>query len=207
MKIALINGSPKNKGSVSETILQAMCERLGDAHDYVTCSVAAFDKAQVLSSLQSCGAILFAFPLYVDGIPSRLLQFLDEIKDEILTFAPDAMVWAIANNGFYEGRQNALALAMIQNFCHSSGLPWGQGIGVGAGGMAQAAPAGTGPMKNMGLALDALAENICHSRCAENQFVLPNFPRFLYKAGGNYGWKAEARKNGLRIKNILKKQV
>ena len=207
MKAALINGSPKGKASISERLLQAMRERLGGEQEYVFLQVNASDQTQAFDNLKDCNALVFAFPLYIDGIPSRLLRFLDEIKDEIAVIAPGAMVWAIVNNGFYEGHQNALALDMMQSFCVAGGLSFGQGVGVGAGGMASAAPVGSGPMRNLGLALDQLAQNIHQSRIVPNQFVVPNFPRFLYKAGGNWSWKAEARKNGLKAKSLHAKRV
>ena len=207
MKVALINGSPKSKESISGIILQAVRKRLGNSHDYTVCDVVPFDKAQTLNNLKNCHAIIFAFPLYVDSIPSHLLRFLDAIKGDIGAFAPDVTVWAIANNGFYEGHQNAIALDMMQNFCRSAGLRWGQGIGVGAGGMVSASSINSGLMKNIGLTFDRLAENILLSRSAETQFAVPNFPRFLYKAAGNWGWKVQARKNGLKTKNILDKQA
>ena len=205
MKIALINGSPKKTESVSGLILQALCEKLGDSHDYAACSYAESDTAQSLKNMKDCGAVIFSFPLYVDGIPSYLLNFLDKIKDDIKDTAPDAAVWAIANNGFYEGSQNALALDMMQAFCSVSGMRWGQGIGVGAGGMIKAAPIGRGPMKNLGLALDRFAENIICSRPEANLFTVPNFPRFLYKTLAHFGWRAEAKRNGIKTKKLYDK--
>jgi len=123
---------------------------------------------------------------------------LDEIQHEIADTAPGLLVYAIVNNGFYEGRQNVTALDMMRNFCDRAGLAWGQGVGVGAGGMAGAAPVGHGPMKNLGSALDLLAENILGNNSAEDYIFEPNFPRFLYKASAHVGWKMQARKNGLK---------
>ena len=207
MIIALINGSPKINESASGMILHVIREKLGDSHEYVTCDVAKFDKEQSLGSLKDCDALVFSFPLYVDGVPSHLLNFLDEIKDDIKAVAPNVTVWAIANNGFYEGHQNALALDMVQCFCHASGLKWGQGIGVGAGGMVGAAPIGNGPMKNLGMALDRIVENILNSNSDVNLFIVPNFPRFLYKMVAHIGWKRDAKKSGTKAINIYYKPV
>ena len=203
MKVALINGSPKPGSSVSGVNLQAMRERLGDEHEYVVGSAISLDVAQ----LEGCQAILFAFPLYVDGIPSRLLRLLCEMVADISRIAPDVMVWAIVNNGFFEGHQNALALDMVKSFCACAGVGWGQGIGVGAGGMAMAAPIGSGPMKSLGLALDSLADNMLQARAAADRFVTPNFPRALYRLGGTFGWRRQAKQNGLKAKDILAKRV
>lgn len=207
MKIALINGSPKIKESASELILNAVRQRLGESHEYSVCNTNNADKSYMIEKLRDCNVIVVAFPLYVDGIPSHLLRLLDEIKDDMNELAPGAMMYAIANNGFYEGCQNALALNMMESFCDCSGLKWGQGIGVGAGGMVNTAPIGQGPMKNLGLALDKLAENILNSHAGENQFVEPNFPRFLYKAAAHFGWRSQAKKYGLKSKNLYDKKL
>lgn len=156
MKIVFINGSPKNKGSASETILKALRDRLGEASEYVMCSALNQSRQEIMEALGGCNALIFAFPLYVDGIPSHLLRLLDEIQHDVAAATPGVIVYTIINNGFYEGRQNITALEMMRNFCASSGLVWGQGVCVGAGGMANVAPAGKGSMKNLGLALDQI---------------------------------------------------
>jgi hypothetical protein len=60
-------------------------------------------------------------------------------------------------------------------------------------------------MKNLGKALDALAENILNVRSAEDYTFEPNFPRALYKALAHRGWRRAARKNGLRTKQLYAK--
>ena len=205
MKIALVNGSPKNKDSASEVILKALCERVGEASECVPCSSVNQSKQEIMEAVSGCKALIFAFPLYVDGIPSHLLRLLDEMQHDIADAVPGAMVYVIVNNGFYEGSQNITALEMMRNFCVSSGLAWGQGMCVGAGGMANAAPVGHGPMKNLGLALDRLSINILDGKSVEDYIFEPNFPRFLYKAAAHMGWRMQARKNGLKIKQLYEK--
>jgi multimeric flavodoxin WrbA len=144
MKIALINGSPKHEGSASGIILEALRCRLSGDCEFAAGHAAKDGVAGVRETVAGCGAIVFAFPLYVDGIPSHLLRVLDSIQGEVAVLAPKAVVYAIANNGFYEGRQNALALEMMRHFCDASGLAWGQGMGAGGGGMMDSAPIGGG---------------------------------------------------------------
>jgi len=202
MKIAMINGSPKVKDSASGVILNALKERIGEAAECVLYSTAKEDKQEFMQAVSESEAIVFAFPLFVDGIPSHLLRLLDEVQQNIVDAAPKAMIYAVVNNGFYEGRQNILALEMMRNFCIRSGLEWGQGIGVGAGGMTNAAPVGKGPLKKLGLALDMLSANILSGKDAEDYFFEPGFPRFLYKAAVHMGWKTQAKKNGLKPKQL-----
>ena len=194
MKILFLNGSPKNSGSASEMIIKGLRKRLGDTNEYKVLPVLGLDRKDFFEEIVGVSVMVVAFPLYVDGIPSHLLRFLCDVKDEIKQKRPDLMVFAIANNGFYEGNQNALALSMLQHFCAAAGIKWGQGLGIGGGGMTAAAPIGTGPLKSIGVALDTLSANIQEGTGGEDFFAQPNFPKFLYKIGGHSSWKREAKK-------------
>jgi multimeric flavodoxin WrbA len=207
MKAALINGSPKRKHSVSLHMLEYLRGALSPDCDCVPdCNVMRQSGDEILEAVRDCGALVFAFPLYVDGIPSHLLAFLDEARDRIAgCAAPGAKVYALINNGFYEARQNSLALAMMKRFCERAGLSWGGGVCAGAGGMIQSLPIGRGPMRNLGRALDAMAGNISRLATAEDVFVPPNFPRFLYILMGHHGWKSYARRHGMKPKQLYGK--
>ena len=56
-----------------------------------------------------------------------------------------------------------------------------------------------GPKRTVHLRLRELANAICEEKSGENLFVIPSFPRFLYIAGGNMGWRMQAKQNGLKI--------
>jgi hypothetical protein len=199
VKITIINGSPKSGDSASGVIAKALQNRMGQAADCLICSAARQKRSEVMEAFEGRGALVFIFPLYVDGVPSHLLRLLDDNMDEIASASPEAVVYAVANNGFYEGRQNAVALEIMRNFCARSGLGWGQGLGVGAGGMITAVPVGYGPMKNLGGALDLLARNILHGGTAGDCMFEPNFPKFLYKIAAHMKWRLKAAKNGVSI--------
>jgi len=204
MKILFLNGSPKSGASASGLLINALCQRLGDTTEHTMLSVMGLCKQDFFEQVKDKDAMVVVFPLYVDGIPSHLLRLLHEVKNEIKSINPELIVYAVANNGFYEGEQNALALSMMQHFCVAAGIKWGQGLGIGAGGMANAAPIGAGPLKNIGMALNTLASNIKRKATGDDFFTQPNFPKFLYKLGGHFNWKSAAKKNGLKRKDLYK---
>lgn len=209
MKIALINGSPKIKNSASGCLLSELKTFL--EHDNNTISEYYFRSPQlsekVMHELEEFNVLVFAFPLYVDGIPSHLLncliqmeKFFSEIKEK------DIIVYSLVNCGFYEGHQNTLAIEIMKNWCEKAELKWGQGVGIGAGGMITAlkdVPIGRGPKKSLGLAFEKLTNNILKHSSGDDIFITANFPRIMYKFAAEMGWGKSIKANGLRRKDLF----
>ena len=82
MKIAFINGSPKVKDSASGSILQELRPLLEQGGNII--SEYNFLKPELntkeIEGLVECNILIFAFPLYVDGIPSHLLNCLIQLE-------------------------------------------------------------------------------------------------------------------------------
>lgn len=164
MLIGLINGSPKIKNSNSEYLLNELKKLILDENKIIEFDAKKAISTQDYDQILNCDALVFAFPIYVDGIPSHLLNTLVELEEySKLKNTSNTMVYTIANCGFYEGAQNSIAIDMMKNWCKKSNLIWGQGIGTGAGemiGSIKDVPLGHGPKKNLGKTLDILATNI-----------------------------------------------
>ena len=207
MKIALINGSPKNMESASGCLLQELKKFLGDDKEIAEYS---FRKPQLneeeMEQVAESNALVFAFPLYVDGIPSHLLSCIMQLESFLSTIKEkDIVVYTLVNCGFFEGHQTALAIEMMKNWCKKAGLRWGQGIGMGAGGMLQSVknvPAGYGPKKDLGEALSKLVKNISERSSGEDIFITANFPRFLNKLAAEMGWRKSVKANGLKTRDL-----
>lgn len=202
MKTIIINASPKQKGSNTENFLKHLIFKLPENG----AKVYKLNETKI-EEIRNCSSLVFAFPLYVDSLPSELLRFLCLLEKSDLN--KDIMVFAVANNGFFEGSQNYIAFDIIKNWCNRVGLKFGQGIGIGAGEMSPAianVSLKKSPFASLDSVFNSFAYNINNHISEENIFISPRIPRFIWKIAGTYTfWLPRAKKNGLNGNDIFVK--
>ena len=182
MKISIINGSPKAIKSNSEILGNYLSSLLkeNEIKKYYSISFRLNDENK--NEIYNSDVLIFLFPLYVDGIPSNLLKlFVEFEKEKVIKYG--TKIYCIVNNGFYEGKQNRLAILQIKNWCEKVNARWGQGIGVGAGELLphlKKYPLGQGPLKNLGKVLDKFSANILTLKSDEDIYINPNWLKSLY---------------------------
>lgn len=207
MKISIINGSPKAGKSNSEILGNYLSSLLkeNEIKKYYSISFRLNDENK--NEIYNSDVLIFLFPLYVDGIPSNLLKLFVEFEKEKVV-NPATRVYCIVNNGFYEGKQNRLAILQIKNWCEKVNARWGQGIGVGAGELLpylKKYPLGQGPLKNLGKVLDEFSANIITLKSDEDIYINPNWLKSLYFFQGTISWILKGRKNNLRVRELFRK--
>ena len=207
MKISIINGSPKAIKSNSEILGNYLSSLLkeNEIKKYYSISFRLNDENK--NEIYNSDVLIFLFPLYVDGIPSNLLKlFVEFEKEKVIKYG--TKIYCIVNNGFYEGKQNRLAILQIKNWCEKVNAIWGQGIGVGAGELLpylKKYPLGQGPLKNLGKVLDEFSANIITLKSDEDIYINPNWLKSLYFFQGTISWILKARKNNLRVRELFRK--
>lgn len=209
MKIGIINGSPRGKKSNSEILINYLYSLL-EGHK-INKYYSFFNKidSEIKSEIHNTDALIFAFPLYVDSIPSSLLDILVKFEEEKIINSK-TKIYCIVNNGFFEGKQNQLAILQMKNWCKKIGAEWGQGVGIGAGEILsylEKVPLGKGPLKNLGKALNQLSNNIKTLNSDNEIYINPNWSRLLYWIQGTISWIIKARKNKLKIKELFGKAI
>ena len=207
MKISVINGSPKAGKSNSEILGNYILSLLKDNEikKYYSISFRLNDENK--NEIYNSDVLIFLFPLYVDGIPSNLLKLLVEFEKEKVV-NPATRVYCVVNNGFYEGKQNRLAILQIKNWCEKVKARWGQGIGVGAGELLpylKKCKLEQGPLKNLGKALEKFSINILTLKNDKDIYINPNWLRSLYFFQGSISWILKGRKNNLRVRELFRK--
>ena len=132
MKTIFINCSPKKRFCASAYFLflqrlfvggQKVKEKLRTPADY----------DRILEQLGDAQAVVFGLPLYVDGVPSHVLRFMEKMEVYCREHSIHLNVYCIANNGFIEGKQNEPLMQVFEHFCDHAGLTWGGGVGIGGG--------------------------------------------------------------------------
>ncbi len=132
MKTVLINCSPRKHFCASAYFLflqglfvggKKVCEKLSTPADH----------ARILEQLRNAQAVVFGLPLYVDGVPSHVLRFMEQMEVFCRENGLKLRVYCVANNGFIEGKQNEPLMQVFKHFCTHAGIVWGGGVGIGGG--------------------------------------------------------------------------
>lgn len=204
----MIDGSPKVSKSNSEYFLNILSDFI-ESKDIVKYKLSKkVDYEDIIKEINTIDTLVFAFPLYVDSLPSHVLEFLIMIEENFKDNLKGVNVYVIANCGFYEGKQNKIALNIMKCWCKKMNIKWAQGIGIGAGEMMgglRNVPMGKGPNTNLGLALDNLAKNINENKSGDDIFTTPSmFPRFAFRLAANRFWISKANRNGLKKRDLNK---
>ena len=105
MKTVFTNCSPKKRFCASAYFLALQKLFVGGKKVTEKLRTPA-DHARILEQLRDAQAAVFGIPLYVDGIPSHVLRFLEEMEAFCREHGSCLRVFCVANNGFIEGRQN-----------------------------------------------------------------------------------------------------
>ena len=120
MKTVFINCSPKKRFCASAYFLFLQGLFVGGEKVKESLRTPA-DHARILEQLRDARAVVFGLPLYVDGVPSHVLRFLQEMEAFCRGNGLKLRVYCIANNGFIEGKQNEPLMQVFENFCVRTG--------------------------------------------------------------------------------------
>ncbi len=207
MNIIMLCGSPRSKKSNSAYIMNALSQKLKDSNKIIRCFVTSPSAVDMIcENIQHADALVITFPLYVDGIPSGLLDVMRRIEKNVSEKKLNCTLYAVVNCGFYEAKQTLTAYEILWNWSVKCGLRQGCFLGAGGGEMSQAAPLGTGPSKNLGNAIEQLASDISKlKQCKDPCLTEPKFPRFLYKTAAHISFPIQALKNKVSLKDIKRK--
>ena len=213
-KALLLVGSPKVEQSTSASLGNYLISKLEEAG--MTSKVLLIhrvvnreDKIKtLLDEVEIADLIILSFPLYVDSLPAPVIKAMELIRDNrrSLKSKRHPNFIAIANNGFPEASQNNVALKICRIFSNECELVWKGGIALGGGGAVHGVPLleKASRFRNIinGLDLVALAlkDDKEIPQEAYNFISKELIPPSIYRFFGNYGWRSQAKRYGVKQK-------
>lgn len=208
MTVALINASPKVKGSASGILLNDLKNCLGNKVDVEEiCLRTTKITTEIIEKLKKADTWVVAFPLYVDSLPGHLLSCLKQLE-KMTWKRKDLNVYGIANCGFYEGNQAEPALNVLKNWCAKAGCAYKGSLGIGGGGaiaVSEKFSAKHGPRAGIFKAMKSFAERIVKKEGEVNKYATVAFPRFVYKFCAQHSWRKMIKKNGGTKKDLARR--
>lgn len=204
MKIALIDGSLEQEDSIAGQMLEEFKPYLkGQAcEEFYFYKGSPKRKEETAARLWECSALLLAVPFDGEKLSSHMKEILVELKLLLGEKKSLQMVYAMAQCGAYDGKRNEGALDSIREWCQEEGICWGQGLGLGAGGMLlsmQEISMGQGPKKEIGKAFAELAEHMVSGTSGEDLFLSIDISRFSCQAAAGYGWRLHRKEKNQEV--------
>ena len=187
-KVMLINGSPRAPKSNSKQFAQLFSENCRLETEYF--EISKINHLEICRAMEHVSHILFVFPLYADGIPATLLNFLKSLETNPPGEKP--VISVLVNCGFLEPSQNDTAVEMIRLFCRQNGYRFGSALEIGGG---EALPA-TPFMRLTARKIKKLAECITAGKHRILHTTMPLPKRLFVKASVSY-WVNYGKKSGI----------
>ncbi len=176
--------------------------RTAALRDYLT------DHSALVRLMEEAPAVVLCTPLYVDGLPSQLIRFLETARREFR--GGPRRIYVLANMGLYETSQLSGLFEAVRQWCGRTGFLFCGGLGVSAGELIgvlmQHLPFRLWPTTKIARGMDRLAEAIRNGGPAGTILAGPVlFPRSLYIWIANTSWNRTARKNGLKPEDLYRR--
>ncbi len=220
-KTVLLNGSMRNTTGNSARLARKLSGMLGAGAEIIDLKSYMRDMDELIRILDDVQKLVLCVPLYVDGLPSQVIRFMEKYERHCGAQDKDperipgkasegaqTKLYVLANMGLYESSQLENLFSAARQWCSKAGLEYCGGLGISAGELLgtlmEVIPFRMGPTKKAAEGMKLLADAINDGRATEDIYEEPHrFPRWLYIAIANVNWNRTARKNGLKPEDLL----
>lgn len=191
--IIILNGSPRASKSNSKYYATIFSENCKYKTDYY--NISKTNHNELCKKLEEFSDVLFVFPLYADGIPVTLLNFLKTLEKNPPKSKP--VISVLINCGFLEHRQNDVAVSMMKLFCRENDYRLGSVLKIGSGEAIL-----TTPFKILVTRkIKKFADSIVCAKYRILHTTMPLSPKMFLKASTTY-WVNYGKKNGITKKQM-----
>lgn len=208
MKVALINGSPKKEYSHSHDLLRRFASYLSDYEPLYISLGTEKDAKNACFQVNTCDAMVIAAPLYLDGFPSAVLQFMSEM--EYRYHGQGIPAAFIINCGVYDGKCAETAVRIAKNWCKKAKLNYVMTVSLGGCEVLENyadIKTGDGVLKALAGAFVIMALGIRGNNTKQDQYLVLRMRQFSYQKSVEKKWKKEIRQNGLSTRDLSYRPV
>lgn len=218
-KVLIMVGSPKGENSVSNNIATYIQDKFEQnnvktSKKFIIKHRSKESLEKLIYEIDCCDPLILTSPLYVDSLPSIVINLMEEINVAKTLHGPEQKFMAIINSGFPEPHQNDLAIDMCKNFAHQSNMKWLGGVTVGMGPALDGRPLDRtgGLSKNLRSGLDTAIKALSEGRAVPPEALAtaskPLMPLFLSKSMlnwfGNRMWTSQVKDEDVKKKMYLR---
>lgn len=187
-KIIILNGSPRAPKSNSKLYSEIFMKKTGEQTEYF--NISKKNHLELCQKLEGFSHILFVFPLYADGVPVTLLNFLKTLENNPPKNKP--VVSIMINCGFMEPQQNNVAVRIMEMFCKRNGYKLGSVLKIASGEAILSTP--------FKIMVSSKIKKLAHSISKENytqlQVTMPISKKMFLNASTKY-WENYGKRNGV----------
>ena len=186
--ILILNGSPRAPRSNSKRYAALFMNRCKVQCEYQ--NITKSNHAELCEKMNDVSDVLLVFPLYADGLPVTLLDFLKTLE----TCPPERkpVISMLINCGFFEYHQNDIAVRMVELFCRQNGYRFGSVLKIASGEAILDTPF-CGLVKRK---LEQLAAAIVQGKARVLHVSMPLTRGMFVRASTRY-WVSYGKKNGV----------
>lgn len=187
-KIIILNGSPRAPKSNSKIYSQIFMKKTEEQNEYF--NISKKNHLELCEKLDNFSDILFVFPLYADGVPVTLLNFLKTLENNPPKNKP--VVSIMINCGFMEPEQNNVAVRIMEMFCKRNGYKLGSVLKIASGEAILSTP-----FKIMvSSKIKKFAASVSKKSYTQLQVTMPISKKMFLSASTKY-WENYGKKNGI----------
>lgn len=187
-KVIIINGSPRAPRSNSKEYGEIFSSYYKGQTD--TFNITKNNHKEICSKIGEYTDILLVFPLYADGLPVTMLNFLKVLEENPSKNKPKINV--IVNCGFIEPEQNNVCIDMVKLFCKQNTYEFNSVLSIGGG----EAILGTPFKIFVKWKIKKLAKSIYNNTVENLSVTMPISKNMYLKASTNY-WINYGKRNGI----------
>lgn len=187
-KVMIINGSPRAPKSNSKKYADLFVKSSKIPTEYF--AITKKNHLDLCKAMENFTDVLFVFPLYADGIPVTLLNFLKTLEKNPPKQKP--IISVLINCGFIEPEQNNIAVKMMQFFCKKEGYSIGSLLRIGSGEAILKTPLKVFVTRK----IKKLAISVSKGQNKSLKATMPLTKKMFLRASATY-WENYGKENGI----------